>query len=111
MAMTSDAADDRSDGLLRWQRRHYDAGHRDRVNLALHVATVPLFHLGTVAIVVAPWVSGWAALSGLAAILVAMIAQGRGHRRETTAPLPFRGPLDVVARIFVEQWITFPRWV
>ena len=27
------------------------------------------------------------------------------------APIPFRGPIDVGSRIFVEQWVTFPRFV
>jgi len=40
-----------------------------------------------------------------------VVAQGRGHKLETTAPAPFRGPADVAARLFVEQWITFPRFV
>ena len=40
-----------------------------------------------------------------------MMAQGRTHRLERTAPSPFRGPGDVVARIFAEQWFTFPRFV
>jgi hypothetical protein len=40
-----------------------------------------------------------------------MAVQGRGHRLEKNAPVPFRGPLDVLARIFVEQWVTFPRFV
>jgi hypothetical protein len=107
--MTSADADERTGGLLRWQRRHYDAGHRDRVNLVLHLITVPMFQLGTVALLATPWL-GWTALSGLGAMVTAVVAQGRGHRRESTAPLPFRGPLDVVARLFAEQWITFPRW-
>ncbi len=101
---------ERSDGLLRWQWAHYAGGHRDRANLALHALTVPLFQAGTLALLAAPAL-GAAALSGLAAMAIAVAAQGRGHRAEANAPLPFRGPLDVVARLFVEQWITFPRFV
>jgi hypothetical protein len=41
----------------------------------------------------------------------AVALQGRGHRLEGVAPIPFRGPIDVVSRIFVEQWVTFPRYV
>jgi hypothetical protein len=26
-------------------------------------------------------------------------------------PVPFRGPLDVLVRIFAEQFVTFPRFV
>jgi hypothetical protein len=42
---------------------------------------------------------------------LAVALQGRGHAVERTSPAPFRGPLDVVARLFAEQWITFPRFV
>lgn len=101
---------DRPEGLLRWQWAHYEAGHRDRRNLILHALTAPLFQAGTLVLLAAP-VLGPAALSGLGAMVLAVAAQGRGHRGEANAPLPFRGPLDVVARIFVEQWITFPRFV
>jgi hypothetical protein len=54
---------------------------------------------------------GWLALAGVAAMAGAMAAQGRTHRLEATPPAPFRGPADVLARIFVEQWVTFPRYV
>jgi hypothetical protein len=43
--------------------------------------------------------------------VLVIAAQGRGHKGEATRPVPFRGPLDVVARLFVEQWLTFPRYV
>ena len=46
-----------------------------------------------------------------AGVQLAVAAQGKGHAREEARPHPFRGALDVVARIFVEQWITFPRYV
>lgn len=41
----------------------------------------------------------------------AVAAQGRGHAREATRPVPFRGAADVAVRIVVEQWVTFPRFV
>ncbi|HEX6239498.1 MAG TPA: hypothetical protein VFZ61_01340, partial [Polyangiales bacterium] len=50
-------------------------------------------------------------LGGGLAMLLAMAAQGSGHRHEANPPPPFRGPLDVVLRIFAEQWITWPRFV
>ena len=105
------ANDTENTGLLAWQWAQYAAGHQDRRNLWLHVATAPVFMAGTVAVAAAPFVWGWLALGGAVAMLGAMAAQGRGHKRESSAPAPFRGPLDVVARIFAEQWITFPRYV
>jgi hypothetical protein len=101
----------RNESLMTWQWAHYPSGHRARRNLLLHLLTVPLFQAGTVALVAAPWRSGWLALAGLVAIALAMAAQGRGHRGEATAPLPFAGPLDAIARILVEQWVTFPRYL
>ena len=50
----------------------------------------------------------WPALAG---VVVAVAAQGRGHKIEARPPAPFRSPLDVVARLLVEQLITFPRFV
>ncbi|MFV8755820.1 terminase [Nannocystaceae bacterium ST9] len=98
--------------LLAWQLELYPNNHADRRNLILHVLTVPLFMLGGVALVVGvAALDVWIALAGLAAMPVAMALQARGHRLETTPPVPFRGPGDVVARIFAEQWLTFPRFV
>jgi len=114
--MTQDApplpvsSTDRSAGLLAWQRDHYPEGHTGRGNLVVHAVTVPLFYVGTLAIVAAPFVSPWLFL-GAALMLVTLAAQGRGHAGEPNRPIPFRGPVDFVARFFAEQWITFPRFV
>jgi hypothetical protein len=73
---------------------------------------VPLFLAGTCAIPAAVAHGAWPlAAGGLAAMAVAVGLQGRTHRREVTSPAPFRGPFDAVARLFVEQWITFPRYL
>ncbi len=97
--------------LLDWQWRGYPANHADRRNLAIHIATVPLFLAGTVLVLVGPFATLWASAAGVALIALAMGAQGRGHRRERSAPATFAGPVDVLVRIFAEQWITFPRFV
>ncbi len=73
--------------------------------------TVPLFLLGNCAILAAPFTSGWLALGGMALTSVAIGLQGRGHRFESMRPAPFTGPLSAIARIWGEQWITFPRFV
>ena len=86
-------------------------GHADRTNLLVHVLTVPFFLAGTVAVLASPVLGPVWPASGLAGMVVAIDLQGRGHKRERVAPAPFRGPLDVVARLFVEQWVTFPRFV
>ena len=41
-------------------------------------------------------------------MVVSVVAQGRGHRRERERPTPFTGFGDFVTRFFVEQWVTFP---
>ena len=99
------------DRLLSWQFENYPPGHADRVNLLIHVVTVPLFMLGTLLVVTSPFTSLWRLPIGLAAMFAVVVAQGRGHAREKVAAIPFTGPDDVVSRLFVEQWITFPRFV
>jgi len=106
-----DVNDTRKGGLLAWQWSLYRDGHRDRRNLALHAATVPLFVAGTCALLVSPFAGAGVAVAGAAAMLAAVVAQGRGHAAEATRPVAFRGPGDFVARFFVEQWVTFPRFV
>ena len=101
---------ERPGGLLAWQWSLYPDGHRDAANLAIHALTVPLFMAGTLAVVGTP-ILGPLGLVGLLAMGLAVALQGRGHRREASAPVAFRGPPDVVARLFVEQWVTFPRYV
>jgi hypothetical protein len=98
-------------GLLAWQWQNYPHAHRERQNLWVHALTVPLFMAGTLAVPLALVFGAFLVPVGLFAMLLAFAAQGRGHRRESGAPLPFRGPLDVVRRVFLEQWITFPRYV
>ena len=98
-------------GLLAWQWAIYPPGHRTHLNLGLHFATAPLFVLGTVALVAAPFSSWLLAPLGFGGMLVAIAAQRRGHKSEVTPPRPFRSFFDFVARFFVEQWVTFPRYV
>ena len=98
--------------LLAWQYSDYAAKHRDRGNLLLHIVVVPLFQIGTLVLLYGVFtLSLGAALLGALAMVVSIVAQGRGHRREREAPTPFSGADDAVSRLFVEQWVTFPRFV
>ena len=101
----------RGQPLLGWQWSLYPDNHRARRNLIIHILTVPLFQAGGLAILISPFLSGWLALGGVVAMAFAMALQGVGHRGETVPPVPFAGPFDAISRIFVEQWITFPRYV
>lgn len=98
--------------LLRWQWEGYPRYHRARFNLLLHIVVVPLFLIGNLVLLGALAQGAWpAALAGAAAMLVSVALQGRGHRAEAMPPEPFTSPLNAVARIFLEQWVTFPRFV
>ena len=98
--------------LLAWQWSDYVAKHRDRGNLLIHIVAVPLFQLATLVLIgAAVGRSATAALIAVVAMIVALLLQGRGHRREAEAPTPFDGAADFVSRFVVEQWITFPRFV
>jgi hypothetical protein len=98
--------------LLAWQWSDYVAKHRDRGNLLIHIVAVPLFQLGTLFVL---WgLLAWSvrpAIAGAVLMLAALVLEGRGHRREPETPTPFAGPADFVSRFFVEQWVTFPRFV
>ncbi len=98
--------------LLAWQWQTYPDNHRHRVNLLIHIVAVPLFLAGNLGVVV-----GVTRLSlpvvglSLVAMVVAMALQGRGHALEATPPIPFSGPFNALGRIFLEQWVSFPRYV
>jgi hypothetical protein len=97
--------------LVSWQWQAYPTAHRDRRNLALHLATAPLFIAGLVAVLsglVAGW---WVSLAGLGVMLAVLVVQGRGHSLETNAPIPFTGAGDLITRFFAEQLVNFPRFV
>jgi hypothetical protein len=102
----------RDGGLLAWQWRTYERNHRDRANLLLHIVAVPAFIAGVLAAAVQVLQGQWfgAAIAAAFAI-VAFAVQGIGHKREPEAPVPFDGPGDFVARVFAEQFVTFPRFV
>ena len=96
--------------LLKWQWTNYPLAHRARRNLVIHALTMPLFFVGSVLVIAAIRVP-ILVIPGVVFTAGTVAAQGRGHRGETNAPIPFEGPLDVVTRLFVEQWVTFPRFV
>ena len=98
--------------LLAWQWSDYVAKHRDRGNLLIHIVAVPLFQLATLGLIGGLLGrSPTAAVIAVVAMVVALVLQGRGHRREAEAPTPFAGAADFASRFVVEQWVTFPRFV
>jgi phage terminase small subunit len=98
--------------LLAWQWSDYVAKHRDRGNLLIHIVAVPLFQVATLVLLWALLARALApAVVAVALMGIALVLQGRGHRREAAAPEPFAGAADFLSRFVVEQWITFPRFV
>lgn len=98
--------------LLRWQWEGYPRYHRRRASLLLHLFSVPFFWAGTLLVMIALFSLEWWPLAmGSGCMLVALIAQGRGHKLEPTPPVPFTGPWNFVARFCLEQWVTFPRFL
>lgn len=96
--------------LVAWQWSTYPANHRTRANLLVHVVTQPLYLAGFVATLCAPLLGRWG-LAGPVAMLLALVAQGRGHRGEPTPPVKFDGALDFITRFNMEQFVTWPRFV
>jgi hypothetical protein len=98
--------------LLRSQCNGYARYHQSRSNLFLHVVFVPLFLAGNVILLIALAERRWLLAVGAVVLTVFSLAvQGRGHRREPVPPEPFSSPRNALARIFLEQWVTFPRFV
>ncbi|WP_397534309.1 terminase [Roseateles sp.] len=98
--------------LIAHQNASYHRFHQRPHNLRIHLLTVPMCQLGNVRLLLAAGpLAWWWALLGAGLMLAAMAAKGRGHAGETEATEPFSGPLNVVQRILLEQWLTFPRFV
>jgi uncharacterized membrane protein YGL010W len=102
----------REGGIMAWQWRTYARNHRDRVNLLLHFVAVPMFIASVLAVVHGLVYRLWFATAiAFAAMVFAFVLQAVGHKRETEQPIPFDGPFDFIARVFIEQFITFPRFI
>lgn len=102
----------RSGGLLRWQWDGYSVYHQSKLNLWLHIVAVPAFLVGNVLMVLALLQGAWLAAFGwLVFSVMAFALQGVGHKRESNPSVPFSSPANAAARILLEQWVTFPRFV
>jgi hypothetical protein len=100
------------ESLLAHQWSGYPKFHCTRRNLLIHIVAVPVFLAANVGLVISLFRGAWAEAAIAAALMgTAMSVQGRGHQMEPAPPAPFTGPLNVLARLFAEQWITFPRFV
>lgn len=98
--------------LLQWQWDGYSQYHQSRTNLLLHIVVVPLFLIGSVGFIVALFQASWlGTVVALGAVVVSVVAQGRGHAIESVPSVPFTSKFNAVQRVLLEQWVTFPRFV
>jgi hypothetical protein len=98
--------------LARWQWEGYPLYHASRANLLIHIVLVPVFLAGNIAAPLGLALRSWPwAVAGLAAMALSFAAQGFGHGREKNPSIPFANPANAFARVFLEQWFTFPRFV
>lgn len=98
--------------LLAWQWAGYPRVHASRANLLLHIVAVPLFLAGNVVLLISlVHFSLVLFIIGAASTGLGVALQGRGHKLEALPPEPFTSIGNAVARILLEQWVTFPRFV
>ena len=108
----SESNGERPGGLIRWQWDGYPDFHAARGTLLIHLFTNPLFLLGNLLVLAAPLMHWLLAPIGLLLSALAFAAQGFAHKRlETRASIPFRSRGEMLARIFAEQWINWPRYL
>ena len=99
------------------QWRDYDERHRNKLNLLIHIATVPLVWFASLQVVgglllMLIGVGGlkmWAYAIVLTAI--ALFAQSYGNSLEAIKPRKFADPKDFALNAAAEQFVTFPRFV
>jgi hypothetical protein len=97
--------------LVKLQWLDYARTHRSRRTLFVHLVAVPAFVGGNTTLVTALLLGMWIASALSLTVMAASLAwQGGCHRSESERPEPFSGPADAVARILIEQWVTFPRF-
>jgi phage terminase small subunit len=97
--------------LHQWQWRDYTKYHSNKTNLLIHLFAVPVFLTANLLLIFHLLAQQWAwALLSLAAMALSMILQGKGHATEAQKPVPFTSKANAFARIFTEQWLTYPRF-
>ncbi len=98
--------------LLQWQWQGYENFHHSRGNLWIHIFAVPVFCLSSLGCLSALLHGAWLSVIGEAILMaLAFGVQGIGHKTEAVPSIPFSSAGNAFARIFAEQWITFPRFV
>lgn len=100
------------ENLMHWQWGSYAQNHATKINLLIHLIAVPAFIIANAWLLYATIRLDVVGVSvSTSAMLVSVGLQGFGHDREPIPPAPFSSVGNAAARIFLEQWITFPRFV
>ena len=86
--------------------------HRHRVNLLIHLATVPMVHAAVGITIALPFVPNWEAWWGasVAMTVYAALLQRFGHRLEGQRAAT-RGAATTVRNWVIEQFVVFPLFV
>ena len=104
---------------LNQQWNDYPDRHRNKVNLLIHIVTVPLVWIAGIQVVgsLLLMLSGlgggafkvlvWAVIM----IAVALFAQSHGNSMEATKPAPITDWKEFALNTAAEQFVTFPRFV
>jgi len=98
--------------LIQWQWDGYHEYHQSKTNLLIHIVAVPMLLGANVSLLWSLLHMAWlGAGASLAIMIISLVLQGRGHKMEVTPSIPFSSPINAISRLFVEQWINFPRFV
>jgi len=73
---------------LKWQWEGYNKYHKSRINLNVFLL-----------------------ICSIILMLVSIVMQGIGHKKEEIPTIPFTGVKNAVVRILLEQLYTFPKFV
>lgn len=104
--------------MLNKQWSDYSERHRNKVNLLIHIVTVPLVWIATIQSVGAlllmlmPGVAGIGILFwAIVLVAIALFAQRHGNSMEAIKPAPFTNAKDFAMNAAAEQFVTFPQFV
>ena len=98
--------------LLTTQYSEYHQRHTTRLNLFIHILTVPVFCAGLLTLIFgAINLDAIRSMLGAGAMLFVVAAQGFGHAKEPGEKATFLSPLDFLVRFIVENTVTFWRFL
>ena len=98
--------------LLEIQWNGYSKVHSSRLNLVIHIISVPLFIAGCLSTLLSLLMFSLVGVFvSVFTVALAFGAQGIGHSKEQVAADPFTGFKQAITRIIFEQFITFPKFV